>query len=317
MRVYTKKSLEFILTWLACLLNFSCRVDEEDDLSNLEGRANNPSAAPKLLATVDCDNVSRTLRCLDFKDAPSEPVNPTTDTVHEYIDNVMLLQTMSELSYYDRDVVAEKAKTWGVKRHIFIERYETTAIMFGWEDRIVVAFRGTEANLRDYLTDATFLPVNYNGAHIHSGFVTAYSLIAADIKRTIASWSGGKPVQLWLTGHSLGGALATVAAFDLSDQVSALVTFGSPRVGLKSFADRMKHVNLYLRFVYVKDIITEQPSASFGYVHASPAVWFNDNCAMSIVNDARSKSILDKLNPINGFLNHNANNYRSCVGLNK
>jgi len=81
-----------------------------------------------------------------------------------------------------------------------------------------------------------------------------------------------KVETLWITGHSLGGALAVLAAENLSAQgveIQGVYTYGQPRVGDSKFAKnfdlRMK--NKTYRFVYDEDVVPRVPSALQGYCH--------------------------------------------------
>ena len=73
---------------------------------------------------------------------------------------------------------------------------------------------------------------------VHEGFQDAFHASALHIGRIIGEYL--KPNhQLWLTGHSLGGALAVLLAATLLESklpVHGLYTFGAPRVGDKRFA---------------------------------------------------------------------------------
>ena len=64
--------------------------------------------------------------------------------------------------------------------------------------------------------------------------------------------------KIWITGHSLGAALATLAA-DRYRNVKGLYTYGSPRVGDKDFKKNFR-MNTY-RFVNNNDIVTKVPPA--------------------------------------------------------
>lgn len=93
---------------------------------------------------------------------------------------------------------------------------------------IVVAFRGTEKDWRDIMTDLRGLPWwDRNLGWCHSGF----------LKRARASWGMVRhvvmtdDVRVYLTGHSLGGALATITAGMMvaaGKLPAGLVTFGAP-----------------------------------------------------------------------------------------
>ena len=67
-------------------------------------------------------------------------------------------------------------------------------------------------------------------------------------------------MPLWVTGHSLGGAMATLASVRLTDEgykVRAVYTYGSPRVGDRVFRDSYRLANY--RFVNDNDLVPHLP----------------------------------------------------------
>jgi triacylglycerol lipase len=104
----------------------------------------------------------------------------------------------------------------------------------------LIAFRGTQ-NLSNWLTDGSIVQVSdpvYAG-QIHAGFARADDVIWTDLQPRLL------PKAALVTGHSLGGALATLTAARLMGEpyrlhteqpVKACYTFGSPRVGDHGFA---------------------------------------------------------------------------------
>lgn len=82
--------------------------------------------------------------------------------------------------------------------------------------------------------------------------------------------------HVFVTGHSLGGALATLAALDLSTQMGVRVTmvnFGSPRVGNYEFAKLYdKIVPDSYRVVCDGDVVTGVPKLLFMYTHVGHEV---------------------------------------------
>ncbi|KAA1162564.1 lipase family protein [Pseudoalteromonas fuliginea] len=132
---------------------------------------------------------------------------------------------------------------------------------------IVIAIRGT-AGLADALTDLHCgVTVGPNLAPVHSGFNRTFETIKPQLA-AILSKAGGRPVHC--IGHSLGGALATLAANWIKAQYKVpvkLYTFGSPRVGLNPFAIKTEtRLDGIYRAVHRSDPVAMVPVWPF--VHA-------------------------------------------------
>ena len=106
-----------------------------------------------------------------------------------------------------------------------------------------------------------------------------------------------------MTGHSMGGALAHIAALDLHELFCrrvtriSLITFGSPRVGNAAFAALLeKHVKRSIRFVNKKDAVPGQPTNWIWFQHAghearldtSGNCWFNPTFVETAFLDMQS-----------------------------
>ena len=129
---------------------------------------------------------------------------------------------------------------------------------------VVVSFRGTEKKVKDWLTDANAKPVveKMNHYRIHSGFYQAYKLVEQDIQDRLnspeAKDSSGNPLPVFITGHSLGGALAlTMTRYMAANSAGACYTFGAPRVADYRFFERVK-TPVY-RVVNSSDIVPNVP----------------------------------------------------------
>ena len=108
----------------------------------------------------------------------------------------------------------------------------------------VICFRGTK-QVRDWITNIGIAkhPIAHpkTGGHIgnmHQGFHGAYMAVHDDIA---ACLHGYEELPLYITGHSLGGALAVVATwYQSSAKLAACYTFGAPRAGDQGLIDKFK-----------------------------------------------------------------------------
>ena len=122
---------------------------------------------------------------------------------------------------------------------------DTQAFLASREDdkTAVLAFRGTEANQwGDVKTDIKAWTKNSaDGIKVHAGFADAFNYVEAEIKTAVLK--SCKKHSLYITGHSLGGALAIIAAEKLEKtgvKIAACYTFGSPRVGNQELGEKIK-----------------------------------------------------------------------------
>ncbi len=137
-----------------------------------------------------------------------------------------------------------------------------------YEDQAVLLCRGT-VSAYDWLTDANYaLGLGPSGSLVHSGFNRTFG----DLKTGITQFlSQNSPRHIHCIGHSLGGALATLAADWLSNKGLGvdLYTFGSPRVGTETFANdltrKAKPKNIF-RVCHSSDPVTMVPV--WPYLHA-------------------------------------------------
>ncbi|KAK1430516.1 hypothetical protein QVD17_13321 [Tagetes erecta] len=147
---------------------------------------------------------------------------------------------------------------------------------------IVISLRGTATclewveNMRDLLVQVPGKKdPNYGQPKVECGFLSLYKTAGAhvpslaesvveEIKRLRKLYEG-ETLSITVTGHSLGAALALLAADDLSTCAKdmppiAVYTFGGPRVGNKGFAKRLSSQNVkVLRIVNSQDLITRVP----------------------------------------------------------
>ncbi|KAJ7141991.1 Alpha/Beta hydrolase protein [Mycena filopes] len=134
---------------------------------------------------------------------------------------------------------------------------------------IVLTFRGT-LTPADVLTDliAFMVPLNsFPAVSVHKGFLTSFKSVASEILTAVAVELQKYPTYtIIVTGHSLGGALASLAAPTLKAKLPSanlkLYTFGQPRVGNAEFAalvEKVVGVDNIFRVVHTNDGVPMVP----------------------------------------------------------
>jgi hypothetical protein len=146
----------------------------------------------------------------------------------------------------------------------------------------LLAFRGTEAdNNNDKMADGEIDRTPEAGALVHSGFKRYLDSVWPQVTQSVANYRANRPNQnICITGHSLGGALATLAFTRLNDPASSLITFGCPRVGNSAYCnmiDAAARTRPCYRVVDNLDVVTHVPPdlLSF-YSHPIIAIYWLD-----------------------------------------
>ncbi|MBA3011515.1 MAG: lipase family protein [Proteobacteria bacterium] len=174
------------------------------------------------------------------------------------------LLKLIELLGYDHDQEKKKleAELGFLKMNLCatFDSNGTQAILVSCESFIVLSFRGTEAtSIKDIKADAKAVSVKCETkGNVHQGFKKAFEDVGFDIQETLDQ-DAFQSLPLYITGHSLGGALATVAAKWLSHKggIAACYTFGAPRVGDDYWIADLK--SPVYRLVNAADCVTMLP----------------------------------------------------------
>jgi predicted lipase len=201
----------------------------------------------------------------------------------------MLMARLAHRAYdsFDTDDISFKTFSDDLLAHGFtnskglIDRDAGTAgFVVEGSDLIVIVFRGTTDRL-DWITNvnARFVALQ-GGTRVHTGFFQAYwpirDVMFDFVKRAVQD----KPRPIYITGHSLGGALALMATAELAndddatirDCIAACYTFGCPRAGDSSF-DIFVKAPLY-RITNGVDLVPAIPPAILGYRHVGDTRYF-------------------------------------------
>lgn len=166
----------------------------------------------------------------------------------------------------------------------------TQAILVSCEQFVAIGFRGTEAtSIKDIKADANAVAKEARTeGRVHSGFDGALMNVESKIQRRLDQGDfDSKP--LFITGHSLGGALASLAARTLHHRggVAGCYTYGSPRVGNDDWVARLK-TPVY-RVVNAADCVTMLPPGTEIVTAISWVVGFIPKVGRTIATMLRSR----------------------------
>ncbi len=155
---------------------------------------------------------------------------------------------------------------------------------------VVVAIRGTEG-VFEWIMDFLFAPTTFpylaagKTEHGFTNFYTTFRSGPSDASPRVVEAlrslvAGGSVQTLRITAHSLGSALATMLAIDVSGngvfKTPTVYTFASPRVGDKVFAGTYDGlVPDSWRVNNLNDIVPQLPPQLAGYVHVDAEVPIN------------------------------------------
>jgi hypothetical protein len=148
----------------------------------------------------------------------------------------------------------------------------------------VLVFEGSQDE-KDLFIDLKFVKLvpykQYPEAKVHTGFWNAYISIRDEVHTLISSHD---VENLFISGHSLGGALATLAALDIveEDLVTnvSMVSLGAPRVGNKEYAILFSNLmisNSYYRLTHALDPVVHLPYLTLDYTHIPHEIYYRDN----------------------------------------
>ncbi|MCS5697883.1 trypsin-like peptidase domain-containing protein [Cyanobium sp. FGCU-52] len=210
--------------------------------------------------------------------APAQPPGPFTlsslsSPVFSW-PTALSLGRASELVYRTEAEVERQARDWGFRSCDFVEQGAAQGFLAASADLVLVCFRGTESTA-DWLSNLKVTPkvVDELSGSVHAGFWDQFEALRAQLERLMAPHS---QLPLLVTGHSLGGAIAALAAatWAPSRPLRALYTYGQPAVARGSALDQLADAlaGRYHRLVNDSDIVPRVPP---GYRHAGHLLYFD------------------------------------------
>jgi hypothetical protein len=158
--------------------------------------------------------------------------------------------------------------------------WQLRAVAYTSRGEAYLIFRGTQT-LRNWMLD---LDVRECVPGLHRGFSMAWQRLETQVRQWLEGLPS-PPSQLSCSGHSLGGAMAVVAADRLSHQykIHQVVTFGSPRLAKPQFAENYTKSGLAAkttRYIHETDLIPRLVPSSM-YMHLGQEFFITKGNAIS------------------------------------
>jgi triacylglycerol lipase len=180
-----------------------------------------------------------------------------------------LFARLSSLAYEKPDTAKKLFNKAGFDDVTYYGNDGSNAYVVESKEDVIVICRGTEVQeWNDVKADLSIAltPSRTGVGRVHRGFRTYTDKVWEPIKSHIKNINGR---NLWITGHSLGAAMATLMArrcvLEASLPVPVLFTYGSPRVGDRVYIDEFNSHITHHRWVNDGDIVTKVPFAPLYY----------------------------------------------------
>ncbi len=226
---------------------------------------------------------------LSFKSSINGPI-----AERSLLEKSLFLAEVSLISYMTPTECNIAAGKLGFLEGNFFDGDGSQAYWFQNEHDSVVVCRGTEPNdWNDIRADTNALTALAETAgRVHRGFKREVDDLWPALEEALKS----NTRKIWFTGHSLGGAMATICSgrcllSHIRSEPSGLFTFGSPRVGNKRYIHYAKFP--HYRWVNNNDIVARVPPFWFGYRHSGQELYLDRNGALN--NITGLKRIADRI----------------------
>jgi len=342
MKIYNIKKIKLtssILAILACLLLLSCSFTKTDkEGEELSNETSSAEESKGLETEVDAEslkvNEKELLSAPELKKLGSFSDKILRTGMRSLQHTYWVMAEANEMKdYLDTagvELIGDVIVPGNEKKAEFLDY---GVIMSGGQayvvtemDKIIVAFRDTGSDKRwermlNMLTDAraTLKKLSFlddpelSQISAHEGFVSEYMLFR---EKVIEYVSKHPDKEIYVVGHSLGGALTTLASFDIAstlDREVNAITFGAPRVGMEEFRNAFDNLPIKMyRFVVANDPIPRVPGMLIPYEHVGELIQIDASGDLYDPNDVNTALLFSTRD----FTDHHKSSYYfGLVGL--
>ncbi|MCE7733532.1 MAG: lipase family protein [Candidatus Heimdallarchaeota archaeon] len=238
------------------------------------------------------------------------------------IDTAILLSDLSIRAYREPEKIKPEELDLELVSYFDIAKTHTQLYIFKNKSTLYIVFRGTES-IRDVMYDFMFIKKNFPDnatsffrPKVHHGFLYTFQSVEKMLFDKIKDLIAENQYKIYVTGHSLGAALAVLCAFELKNKLninSTMYNFGCPRIGNRSFVKLYnKKVPDSFRIVNNDDSITNLPK--LGYKHVKTLIYIYPRGKL-IINPSRMRRFFERLDDLyrfftgDGWIDHLEHNY--------
>lgn len=162
-----------------------------------------------------------------------------------------------------------------------VDKNSAQAALIEHQNYLCMAFRGTN-ELADWLDNLNAFSAKHLFGEFHRGFWNSVEDVWDPLLGRYEDLLKQRKRPLFITGHSLGGAMATVSAARLVHDdrpFTSVYTFGQPRVMTRDTARvfNMECKSRFFRFHNNNDIVTRVPARIMGYTHAGTYLYIAED----------------------------------------
>lgn len=219
------------------------------------------------------------------ENAMTQAVFPPLKNVHipPFIDVALQALSVDQLSYCTTSKIHDfKCKDCAGREleEVFqpSSSAATQAVVVSSHKFIIVGFRGTISKIQQWLSDLDTIKTSFpcNGCKVHAGFYDRFKEIVDHTTYAVRRAYLEEKRPIYVTGHSSGGAIATLFAMHLRGldiPLAGVYTFGSPRVGNDAFVTAVEQsISVFYRIVNQYDVVQIVPPLSFGFHHVGQLI---------------------------------------------
>ena len=199
------------------------------------------------------------------------------------IQNAFACALASKAAYQSPELIGHQiGEEWKVPNVLPFHFSNVRGFIAASKDYNIISFLGSE---RDYEIwqeniDTSFIEGPFNqGDRVHKGFNKGIEQVIKNIESKMIN-IGNENAPTFLTGHSLGGAIANLVAaylFNTNWPIHSVYTFGAPRVGCRNFRAIYNKLDngRSFRIVNRHDIVSRIPPRIMRYKHVGELYYLN------------------------------------------